>query len=78
MKYTSNEISDILYYRQMELYLKIHNLIEDTFDNTEPDTLASLIRITMEIEDSINHYKRELKQREMFSNNFIRNQKESI
>lgn len=67
MRYNSKEISDIIFEKQMSLYTKIDNLINQKFNELDPDMLSVLTRTLMDLEDRIQFYIKELKQREMFN-----------
>jgi len=66
MKYNSNEIETILFQKQMNLYIRIDNLLNQKFDELPPDTVSDLTSTLIELDDKIQSYKRELKQREMY------------
>jgi len=67
MRYNSKEISDIIFEKQMSLYTKIDNLINQKFNELDPDMLSVLTRTLMDLEDRIQLYVKDLKQREMYS-----------
>jgi len=66
MKYNSTEIETVLFNKQMSLYTKIDNLLNQKFDELQPDTISDLTTTLIELDDRIQSYKRELKQREMY------------
>jgi len=66
VKYNSKEISDTLFEKQISLYSKIDNLIHQRFNELDPDMLSVLTRTLMDLEDRIQLYVKELKQREMY------------
>ena len=66
MKYNSNEIETILFHKQMNLYTRIDNLLNQKFDEIEPDVISDLTSTLIELDDRIQSYKRDLKQREMY------------
>jgi hypothetical protein len=68
MNYNSNEIETILFHKQMNLYTRIDNLLNQKFDELPPDTISDLTSTLIELDDRIQSYKRDLKQREMFNN----------
>lgn len=70
MKYTSNEISTILYKKQIALYTKIDNLITQKFNELDPDMLSVLTRTLMDLDDKLQTYKKELKTKEMYENKY--------
>jgi hypothetical protein len=78
MKLNSYEIDNQLFNKQMGLYIKIDNLINNKFDELEPDILSVLTRTLMDLDDRIQIYKRGLQHGEMFNANHYRNQKEKI
>jgi len=66
MKYNSNEIETVLFHKQMNLYTRIDNLLNQKFDKLEPGVISDLTSTLIELDDKIQSYKRELKQREMY------------
>ena len=66
MKYNSNEIETILFHKQMNLYTRIDNLLNQRFEELEPDVISDLTSTLIELDDRIQSYKRDLKQREMY------------
>lgn len=66
MKFNSNEIETILFHKQMNLYTRIDNLLNQKFDELEPDVISDLTSTLIELDDRIQSYKRDLKQREMY------------
>jgi len=77
MKYNSNEIETILFHKQMNLYTRIDNLLNQKFDELQPDVISDLTSTLIELDDRIQSYKRDLKQRELFGTTYhkIRNNK---
>ena len=77
MKYNSNEIETILFQKQINLYTRIDNLLNQKFDELEPDVISDLTSTLIELDDRIQSYKRDLKQRELFGTTYykIRNNK---
>jgi len=76
MKYTSNEIETILFNKQMSLYTKIDNLINQRFNELDPDMLSVLTRTLMDLDDRIQFYKKNLKNGELFGVTYHNNRKE--
>jgi len=76
MKYNSTEIETVLFNKQMSLYTKIDNLINQRFNELDPDMLSVLTRTLMDLDDRIQIYKKELQHGEMFNINYTRNKKE--
>ena len=76
MKFNSYEISNLLFKKQLEMYLKIDRLIQNRFDELNPDMLSVLTRTQGELSDKIEIYTKGLKHGEMFNVNYIRNPKE--
>ena len=76
MKLNSYEIDNQLFKKQMNLYMKIDNLINKKFDELEPDILSVLTRTMMDLEDRIQTFRKGLQNREMYTVNYIRNPKE--
>ncbi|MBM3401068.1 MAG: hypothetical protein FJY21_01915 [Bacteroidetes bacterium] len=61
MKYNSNEIETVLFHKQMNLYNRIDNLLNQKFDELPPDTISDLTSTLIELDDRIQSYKRDLK-----------------
>ena len=61
----------------MNLYTRIDNLLNQKFDELPPDTISDLTSTLIELDDRIQSYKRDLKQRELFGTTYhkIRNNK---
>lgn len=76
MKLNSYEISYLLFKKQLDMYLKIDKLIQNRFDELDPDILSVLTRTQGELSDKIEIYTQELKHGEMFNVNYTRNPKE--
>ena len=76
MKLNSYEISYLLFKKQLDMYLKIDKLIQNRFDELDPDILSVLTRTQGELSDKIEVYSKELKHGEMFNINYSRNPKE--
>ena len=66
MKRNSIEIEELLFNKQLELYIRIDNLINKQFDELEADVMSVLTRTLMDLEDRIQLYKKELERKEMF------------
>ena len=76
MKYNSNEIETILFNKQMSLYTKIDNLINQRFNELDPDMLSVLTRTLMDLDDRIQFYKKNLRNGELFGVTYHNNRKE--
>jgi hypothetical protein len=76
MKLNSYEISNLLFKKQLDMYLKIDKLIQNRFDELDPDMLSVLTRTQGELSDKIEIYTKGLKHGEMFNVNYTRNKKE--
>lgn len=76
MKYTSTEIETILFNKQMSLYTKIDNLINQRFNELDPDMLSVLTRTLMDLDDRIQFYKKNLRNGELFGVTYHNNRKE--
>ena len=76
MKYTSTEIETILFNKQMSLYTKIDNLINQRFNELDPDMLSVLTRTLMDLDDRIQFYKKNLRHGELFGVTYHNNRKE--
>jgi tRNA(Met) C34 N-acetyltransferase TmcA len=70
MKRNSIEIEELLFNKQIELYIRIDNLINKQFDELEADVMSVLTRTLMDLEDRIQLYKKELEKREMYGNSY--------
>ena len=70
MKNKSIEIEELLFNKQLELYIRIDNLINKQFDELEADVMSVLTRTLMDLEDRIQLYKKELERKEMFGNTY--------
>jgi hypothetical protein len=77
MKFNSYEISNLLFQKQLDMYLKIDKLIQNRFDELDPEILSVLTRTQGELSDKIEIYTKDLKHREMFNVNYTRNKKEN-
>jgi len=60
----------------MSLYTKIDNLINQRFNELDPDMLSLLTRTLMDLDDRIQIYRKGLQHGEMFNVNYTRNPKE--
>ncbi len=70
MKRNSVEIEELLFNKQIELYIRIDNLINKQFDELEADVMSVLTRTLMDLEDRIQLYKKELERKEMYGNSY--------
>jgi hypothetical protein len=70
MKRNSVEIEELLFNKQLDLYIRIDNLINKQFDELEADVMSVLTRTLMDLEDRIQLYKKELEMKEMFGNKY--------
>ena len=70
MKRNSIEIEELLFNKQLELYIRIDNLINKQFDELEADVMSVLTRTLMDLEDRIQLYKKELERKEMYGNTY--------
>jgi len=66
MEMNSYEIDRLLYQRQIRLYQRIDDLINNQFDTLEADKLAVLTRTMKDLEGSIQLYKKGLQNGELF------------
>jgi hypothetical protein len=78
MKLNSYEIENLLFQKQMGLYIKIDNLINKKFDELEPDILSILSRTLMDLDDRIQIYRKGLANGEMFNVGHYRKPKEKV
>ena len=76
MKFNSYEISNILFRKQLDMYLKIDKLIQNRFNELDPEMLSVLTRTQGELSDKIEIYTKGLKHGEMFNVNYTRKPKE--
>ncbi len=67
MKYNSTDISISLLEKQLSLYERIDNLIQNRFEELGPDIISDLTSTLIDLEDKIQMNLKELKQREMFN-----------
>jgi len=68
MIYNSTDISISLLEKQLSLYDRIDNLIQNKFEELGPDIISDLTSTLIDLEDKIQMNLKELKQREMFNN----------
>jgi cob(I)alamin adenosyltransferase len=78
MELNSYEIDSILYQKQMRLYQRIDDLINKQFDTLEADKLAVLTRTMKDLEGSIQLYKKELQNGELFGVTYHNNRKAKL
>jgi hypothetical protein len=78
MKLNSYEIENLLFQKQIGLYIKIDNLINKKFDELEPDILSILSRTLMDLDDRIQIYRKGLANGEMFNAGHYRKPKEKV
>jgi len=76
VKLNSYEIENQLFNKQMSLYMKINNLINQRFNELDPDMLSVLTRTLMDLDDRIQIYSKGLQHGEMFNVNYPKNPKE--
>jgi hypothetical protein len=67
MIYNSTDISISLLEKQLSLYDRIDNLIQNKFEELGPDIISDLTSTLIDLEDKIQMNLKELKQREMFN-----------
>lgn len=67
MRYNSTDISISLLEKQLSLYDRIDNLIQNKFEELGPDIISDLTSTLIDLEDKIQMNLKELKQREMFN-----------
>ena len=70
MKRNSVEIEELLFNKQIDLYIRIDNLINKQFDELEADVMSVLTRTLMDLEDRIQLYKKDLERKEMFGKTY--------
>lgn len=70
MKRTSVEIEELIFNKQLELYIRINNLINKQFNELDADVMSVLTRTLIDLEDRIQFYKKELEKKEMYGNSF--------
>ena len=73
MEHNSSEIERILINRQIKLYKRIDDLLNQRFNELEPDIISDLTSTLIELDDRIQSYKRDLKQRELFGTKYHKN-----
>jgi hypothetical protein len=66
MEYNSSEIERILLNRQINLYKRIDDLLNQRFNELEPDIISDLTSTLIELDDRIYNYTKGMKNGELF------------
>lgn len=72
----SYEIDRLLYQKQIRLYQRIDDLINNQFDKYDPDMLSVLTRTLMDLDDKVQIYKKGLQHSELFGASYHSNRKQ--
>jgi len=76
MEMNSYEIDRLLYQRQIRLYQRIDDLINNQFEKFDPDMLNVLTGTLMDLDDKVQLYKRGLQNGELFGVSYHSNRKQ--
>jgi hypothetical protein len=76
MEMNSYEIDRLLYQRQIRLYQRIDDLINNQFEKFDPDMLNVLTGTLMDLDDKVQLYKRGLQNGELFGVSYHNNRKQ--
>ena len=75
MEYNSSEIERILNNRQINLYKRIDDLLNQRFNELEPDIISDLTSTLIDLDDRIYNYTKGIKNSELFGVKYHRNRK---
>lgn len=78
MKYTSSEIDDILFNKQIMTYNRILDLINKDFDTMGEDRLSILLRNCIDMYGDLQSFNNNLKTKEMYQVNYRKKEKENL
>jgi hypothetical protein len=78
MKYTSYEIEEMLFNKQIRTYNRIMDLINKDFDTMGEDRLSILLRNCIDMYGDIQSYNNNLKTQEMYQVNYRKKEKENL
>lgn len=78
MKYTSSEIEEILFNKQIRTYNRIMDLINRDFDTMGEDRLSILLRNCIDMYGDIQSYNNNLKTQEMYQVNYRKKEKKNL
>lgn len=77
MKYTSSEIDDILFNKQIMTYNRILDLINKDFDTMGEDRLSILLRNCIDMYGDLQSFNNNLKTKEMYQVNYRKKERPS-
>ena len=77
MKYTSYEIEEMLFNKQIRTYNRIMDLINRDFDTMGEDRLSILLRNCIDMYGDIQSYNNNLKSKEMFQVDYRKKERPS-
>jgi hypothetical protein len=78
MKYTSFEIEEMLFNKQIRTYNRIMDLINKDFDTMGEDRLSILLRNCIDMYGDIQSYNNNLKTQEMYQVNYRKKEKKNL
>ena len=78
MKYTSYEIEEMLFNKQIRTYNRIMDLINKDFDTMGEDRLSILLRNCIDMYGDIQSYNSKLKTQEMYQVNYRKKEKKNL
>lgn len=78
MKYTSTEIDEILFNKQIMTYNRILDLINRDFDTIGEDRLSILLRNCIDMYGDLQSFNNNLKTKEMYQVNYRKKEKENL
>jgi hypothetical protein len=78
MKYTSYEIEEMLFNKQIRTYNRIMDLINKDFDTMGEDRLSILLRNCIDMYGDIQSYNNNLKTQEMYQVNYRKKEKKNL
>jgi HD-GYP domain-containing protein (c-di-GMP phosphodiesterase class II) len=76
MEMNSYEIDRLLYQKQIRLYQRIDDLINNQFEKFDPDMLNVLTGTLMDLDDKVQLYKRGIQNGELFGVSYHNNRKQ--
>jgi hypothetical protein len=76
MEYNSSEIERIIINRQINLYKRIDNLLNQRFNELEPDIISDLTSTLIDLDDRIYNYTKGIKNSELFGITYNSNRKQ--
>jgi|LakMenEpi03Aug12_release.lakeMendotaPanAssembly.Ray.scaffolds.fasta_scaffold322092_1 hypothetical protein len=76
MEYNSSEIEKILISRQINLYKRIDDLLNQRFNELDPGIVSDLTSTLIELDDRIFNYTKGMKNSELFGVSYHENRKQ--